>query len=341
MIGLHSIGGGSMRQVIQLFSGLVFLAISQAATAARPLSPPIEELMSSPELTRMVVAVASEKAESPRIRFDVSERLLGESPDELVLRTDEDIWADVKTGQVYVLGWTDQRKVRLLREGYELDPDGPSLVKIRGLQTKALFRDSPEIRFLFSSRDTSAADADSQEIDALLGQLQRDDPRSQDLVAGQLVLKISLAGQMNGTQVGKLREILQQPGLGTQNLNFLFQTALRLPEEKQVPWLAEEFRKNIIQHGTQYDLTSYVPGLVLTSARGLGQVGEPGDADLLGILLYANNPGVAEAALKSMDKLDPEAAVAASERAIERGWISDPTRRTLERFLSQKAAEAN
>lgn len=330
-----------MPKVLQLISGLVLLAVSQAATAARPLSPPIEELMSSPELNRVVVATASEKAESPRIKFTVSERLVGDSPDELVLRMDEETWADVKTGQVYVLGWTDQRKVRLLREGYELDPDGPTLVKIRGLETRALFVDSPEIRFLFSSRNMSVADAESQEVDALLKQLKRDDPRSQDLVAGQFVLKRSLAEQMNQAQVESLRDILKQPGLDTQNRNFLLQTALRLPEDKQAPWLAEEFRKNIIQHGTQYDLSSYVPGLVKTSATGLGQVGKAGDADLLAILLYANNPGVAEAALKSMDQLDPEAALAGANLAIERGWIHTTTRRNLERYVKQKASGTN
>ena len=93
-------------------------------------------------------------------------------------------------------------------------------------------------------------------------------------------------------------------------------------------------RKIIIEHGTQYDLRSFVPALVRTAARGLQQTGAPSDIGLLSNLLYSNNPGVAIAALETMDHIDPGATVVKAEQAMERGWIHSETRRELLR-LSQ------
>ena len=108
----------------------------------------------------------------------------------------------------------------------------------------------------------------------------------------------------------------------------------------QAQTLAEVFRKIIIEHGTQYDLRSFVPALVRTAARGLQQTGEPSDIDLLSILLYSNNPGVSLAAVDAMIQIDPGATVAKAEQAVERGWIDGDTRRALVRFLSRAQAPA-
>jgi len=311
----------------------------QSAHAARPLGPPIEELQSSSELIRIAVMVTSEKEESPRIRFTISERYSGESPDELVLRMDENTFADVSVGQSYVIAWTDQRKVRLLREGYEKDPDGPSIVKVRGLESKALFEDSPEIRFLFTPRESSSAEDPAREIDALLAQMLRNDFRSRDLVVGELFLKPELSQQMSRPQVERLKQVLQTPELSAQHRDYILQSALRLPEQLRSPWLAEEFRRVIILQGAHYDLNSYIPGLVKTSAKGLGQVGGQDDIELLSILLYANNPGVSKAALASMDHFDSQDTALKAEQAINRGWVSSQTRRALEKYLEQNPAK--
>lgn len=53
-----------MRKVLWPLFGLLILAMMQPALAARPLGPPVEELLSKPDLTRIAVAVASEKEET-------------------------------------------------------------------------------------------------------------------------------------------------------------------------------------------------------------------------------------------------------------------------------------
>ena len=110
---------------------------------------------------------------------------------------------------------------------------------------------------------------------------------------------------------------------------------MRLSPDLTSPWLAEQFRKIIIEQGTRYDLSSFVPGLVRTAARGLQQTGAPPDIDLLSILLYSNNPGVSIAALDAMNHIDPEAAIGKAEQAIERGWIHSETRYALVRYLER------
>jgi hypothetical protein len=144
---------------------------------------------------------------------------------------------------------------------------------------------------------------------------------------------------MNRPQAHRLKQVLQTPEFSAQHRDYLLQSALRLPEELRSPWLGEEYRRVIILHGTQYDLNSFVPGLVKNSAKGLGRVGEQSDIELLSMLLYANNPGVAKAALASMDQFDPQAAAAKAEQAVNRGWVHSQTRRALEKYLEQSPAK--
>jgi hypothetical protein len=139
---------------------------------------------------------------------------------------------------------------------------------------------------------------------------------------------------MNTSQADVLKSILQAQAIDPQHRDLILRTASRLPQDLTSPWLGEEFRKIIIEHGTQYDLSSFVPGLVRTAARGLQQAGEKTDIELLSTLLYSNNPGVSKAALAAMDHLDPGAAVVKAEQAIGRGWIHNETRFALERYLS-------
>lgn len=320
-----------MRKVTRLVYGFFLVLLMQPVFAARPLGPPVEELLRRPETAPVVAAIASDKADPPWIKFLVSERFSGESPDQLILRVDEDTFSNVKVGESYVLAWTELRLAPLLRDGYEQDPEGASIIKIRGLETKAIFQDSIDIRFLLTSREPSGDTG--PETDALLALMLSDDPNSEDLAAAQFLLKPKLTGNINSSQVEGFQKVLDRPALGAQNRNFLLQSALRMPADLSSPWLAEEYRKVIIFNGTQYDLLSHVPGLVMNSVRGLGVVGERQDIGLLNVLLYANHPGVAEAALKSMDKFDPEATRIAAERALDRGWIIKTTRLTLDRYL--------
>jgi hypothetical protein len=333
--------GTGMRKLVWPLFGLLLLAMTQSLNAAQRLGPPIEDLQSEPDRIQIVVAKAIKKPESPRIAFSISGRLSGESPDEVLLRTDEDTFADVVVGRSYVVAWSYMRRNRSIVEGWEEDPAGPFTVQLKGLGSSAVFEDSPEIRFLFAPGTLHQSGNSGKQIDALLGQLQREDFRSRGLVIAELWLRPDLTEAMNPKQVEALKVVIQKQALGPQHRDYLLRSTLRLPQDEISPWLAEELRKVIIEHGTQYDLRSFVPALVRTAARGLIQVGGRADIDLLSNLLYANNPGVAIAALNTMDHIDTGATVVKVEQAIERDWTQGETRQALVRYLKKARAQAS
>ena len=324
-----------MPKILWSLCGLLLLAMTQSALAAKRLGPPIEDLQSEPDRIRIVIAVANKKSKAASILFSISDRLSGESPDEVLLRTDEETYAEVEVGRSYVVAWSYLRRNRRLPTGWEKDPDGPFTVQLMGLGVTALFEDTPDTRLLFAPGAMDESGNSSEQIDALLAQLQREDFRSRGLVISELYLRPDLTEQMDKSQGEKLQAVLQTQTLDPQHRDFLLRSALRLPQDLTSPWLGEEFRKIIIEHGTQYDLGSFIPGLVRTAARGLQQTGAPSDIDLLSILLYANNPGVSKAALATMNHIDPEATVVKAKQATERGWIHGETQRELNRYLGQ------
>lgn len=330
-----------MHKMIWPLFGLLMLAMTQSLYAAQRLGPPIEDLQSAPDRVQIVIAKAIKKPESPGIVFSVSERLSGESPDEVLLRTDEVTFADVVVGRSYVVAWSYMRRNRRIVGGWENDPAGPFTVQLKGLGSSAVFDDTPEIRFLFAPGTFDQSGNSGQQIDALLTQLQREDFRSRGLMIAELYLRPDLTEAMNPAHAEALKAVFQTQAMDPQHRDFLFRSALRLPQNLTSPWLAEELRKTIIENGTQYDLASFVPALVRTAARGLSQVGERADIDLLSILLYANNPGVAIAALDTMDHIDTGATVVKAEQAIERDWTHGETRRALVRYLGKAKAQAS
>lgn len=320
---------------------LLWLAGLQVVLAASRLGPPVEQLLAHPERIRIVIAQAQEQPQEQAVcckgMFSVQQRLSGESPDELLLRTDAATFADLVPGRSYVVAWSYLRRNRREIGGWEVDPDGPATVEVLGLGSTALFEDTPQIRLLFSP---AANTAPTEQLDALLTQMQRQDFRSRGLVITELYLRPDLAGSMTVARGEVLQAVLQDQALDPQHQDFLLQTALRLPQDMTSPWLGEACRRIIIQHGTQYDLSSFVPGLVRTAATGLQQTGVRTDLELLGILLYSNNPGVAKAALAAMDHLDAAATAHKVQQALARDWLHSETRRALQRYFEQSGLQS-
>jgi len=324
-----------MHKTVRLINGLIFFSMMQSAIAARPLGPPIAELLRDPGHTRIVVATARVKSGSFRILFEIGQRLSGDSPDEVLLRTDEETSAEVDIGHSYVVAWSYLRKNPILRKVWEIDPDGPSIVEVRGLGSTALFEDTPEILFLFTPGKVNTPERKGKQLDALLAQMRYEDQRGRDLVSAELLLRPDLSEEMNQLRVEKLKTVLKDTTLLPQHRNFLLQSALRLPLKLRSPWLREEFRRNITRWGTEYDLGSSVPGLIKTSAQGLRQTGGPDDIELLSSLFYANNPGVAKAALETMQHIDPGETAVMVKQALDQNGIHNETRRALEAYLKQ------
>jgi hypothetical protein len=324
-----------MRKILLLPMAVLVIVATLPELSAKTLSPPIEDLLGAPERIRIVIAEAREKPDPDRIRFAVSERLSGEAPDEVVLRTDASTHAEVEVGKSYLVAFSYLRKERMFREGWEEDPEGPAIVKTMGLATSALFDATPGMKFLLSPGVVSDPDGAGRVTDALLEQIPLPDHRARGLAIEELFLRQDLTGGMDAAQAAKLKAALQTAELDPRHHDWLLQAASHVPPDLTTPWLGEEMRRIIIVNGTRYDPHTFIPTLVRTAAEGLKTAGNPADVELLSLLLYASNPGVAKAALATMEHLDEAAARRKAEQALARGWILDETRRVLERFLDR------
>ena len=69
---------------------------------------------------------------------------------------------------------------------------------------------------------------------------------------------------------------------------------------------------------------------------GLGSTGDAGDLPALRRLLAANAPGVAKAALETMDSLDAEKTLVLAREARLNPSLSPETRQALDRYISQR-----
>ena len=323
-----------MRIIVCLLSGILSIATLEPALAAKRLGPPIEDLQSTPDRIRIVVAEVKGKPGKGNIQFAISERLSGEAPDEVTLRTDGQSYMDVTVGESYVIAWTYMRRNRGVIGGWEEDPEGPSTVSVLGLGSTALFEGTPEMRYLFAPGAMTDPDGAERQIAALLTQMRREDYRSRGLVIAELYLRKDLTEKVSADQAKVLQEVLQSKGLDDQHRALLYETAVRIDPALTSPWLAETMRETIRQHGAEYDLSSFVPSLIIASAEGLQQQGNAGDIELLSTLLYANNPGVSKAALAAIDHFDREQAVALSQQALEKGGIHSETRHAITRYLA-------
>lgn len=327
-----------MQRVLLLPMAVLAIVATLPELMAKTLGPPIEDLVGAPERVRIVVAEAREKPGPEKITFAVGERLSGEAPDEVVLRTDAATHAEVVIGESYVVAFSYLRKERMFREGWEEDPEGPSIVKTMGLATTALFDATPTVKYMLSPGATTDPDGAGRLTDALLEQIAQPDKRARGLAIEELFLRKDLTGRMDATQAAKLKAALQTAELDPRHHDWLLQAALRVSPDLTAPWLGEELRRIIITNGTQYDPHTFIATLVRTAAEGLSTAGNPSDVELLSLLLYASHPGVAKGALAAMVHLDEAAARRKAEQALARGWILDETRRVLTRFLDEAGA---
>jgi hypothetical protein len=222
------------------------------------------------------------------------------------------------------------------REHKYLDPEGPKLLDVRGLGTPALFEATRELRFLFQTARAEEPPADRAVLDALLALMARPDPRGRSLVILEFYLRPQLQALITESDEKIVRDTIADDGLHTELKSFLLEAALKFPRPEKATWLAAAYRDVIASSGAQYDLATHVPALVKTAVKGLRVVGERADAPRLTPLLLSNAPGVATAALETMDSLDPEGTRVAVHRVLEESiWddsVNPEVRRVLESY---------
>ena len=152
-------------------------------------------------------------------------------------------------------------------------------------------------------------------------------------VAAELLLRPELQEIVAPQDVEVLRKRLRTLAPDPLSRDLLLRAASTVAEREGGAWLAEECRHVLASYGTELDLGSPVPALLVTAAKALGKTGSAKDLKLLEGHFYSNNPGVAKAALTAMDGFDPAATAKAVKKALEKGGLHTESRRAMERYL--------
>ncbi len=314
--------------------GVLALTMASNAGAAR-LGPPSEYLVKAPHL--VVIVEAREKLDDQRVVFERREVLLGEGiPEQMSVRVDEETFAVVTAGERYLLGYQILRQVARSRTLFEVDPEGPKAVQLPGMGD-ALLDDTPEMRRII----LSAAAAEGAEekattrelLDLVLTQVVRPQAYSVRFVAAELLLRPELQEIVTAKDVEVLRQRLRTLAPDPFSRDLLLRAASTVAEREGSAWLAEECRHVLASYGTELDLGSPVPALLVTAAKALGKTGTAKDLKLLEKYFFSNNPGVAKASLKAMDALDSVATLKAVRKALEGDGLHTESRRALEVYV--------
>ena len=320
-----------------LFMWTAILLLPVASQAARPLGPPIEELVSG--YNKVMAARAAERVDSGRVRFERVTPYYGDPADSIVLRTGEMEQPFIEMGQVYILGYTVVTNDTQFREVKFEDPDGPKIVNIRGVDVLAVFVDSKPLRYLFEQTQDRDKGSVRAALDAVMAQIQINDERARSLVTLELMLRpdlVEIISPADGRIVGNL---ITTDAVPMETRDILLQVSEQFPAAARAEWLVEAQRAIVKSAPDELPLASPLPSYVRDAVRGLKTTGDASDLPELRRLLGSNAPGGAKAALDTMDGLDPEATLQLAREAFSDQSLLAETRRVLELYLRQNDTE--
>jgi len=306
-------------------------ALPMSGHAARPLGPPIAEFFRTEN--QIACAAVLEKSGGNKVEARVTDYLYGTDDETVTIMVDESVFADVRVGAEYVFVFSRLRKNRLVRDEWEVNPDGPSLVKVRGLDTPAIYENNAAITALLAPNRGTELSAVSETSMLLELAENENDTRARELAIFELYLRNDLQSAVSADNARRYATITA--GADPRLKNFLLQGARMFPQQRRTPWVKREYRNAIANYGIDLDLNSDVPLLVKNALLGLRHEGTPDDLELISKHLYSNAPGVAKAALSALDAIDPQQAMTHAQQAMQTDKIHLVTRRALTIYIEQ------
>ena len=316
-----------------LLPAVLFFTVS-GARAATELQAPVKMLMKGHNRVAVLEAIARD--DGSKVAFKVRQTFYGETGEEtgeeVTVRLDEATYGDVEPGKTYVVAFTNVRRNFRFRELREIDPEGFRVVGILG-GGPALLDDSPAVRLLFQAELAEEPPPPAERVAAAFATLSSDDQRTRAFGVLEISLRPEWIALMSDQQVAGLRRYLSDPGFGPDLRDRLLGIAEKLPAALKGPWLAEETRRTLREIEPQFDLTTFFPRLATTAIRMLGTEGGRADGSLVARFLEANNPGVVEAALEALDRLDPGLARSRAKVILKRDDLHAESRRLLTEYL--------
>lgn len=314
------------------------LTLAAAAAIAVPRLTAPTKFLDSDARYRCAVVKVVELTDEGRFRLEVVERLRGETPDDLaVYVVGGPEHALLEVGKSYIVGHTDKPARRSHR--WQVDPNGPRVLSVPAVG-QAVFEDSVPMRALVREHPEDAPLTGKARLEAVLSSLDSSDAQSLRFVAAELVLAPELRELVGDAELERLRRALASD-LEPMAHDYLLRAALPMVESWGGDWLAEDARSVISSHGSELDLASLIPSLLVTALRTLEQTGEKADAALARPHVASNNPGVGKAAFQAMVTLDRELAGKVVADLGDGAALHPDTRRFVHETASREALESD
>lgn len=322
------------RLIIALVIVLMPVYTATPGHAARSLGPPIAEFVNERNCTAEVVVVR--KLPGNKIAVRVNEYLNESDDAELALAVDGDIYKYVEIDESYLVVFSRLRKHAFYRDGWEENPKGPSLVKVRGLDEPAIYQASPALRVLLTPPQARAQPlTPDMETDLLLTVAETE---SDSLARSLAIFEMTLRGDLQQAISIDNAERFATLSMGAdiKSRTFLLRAAAQFPPERRNGWLEREWRRAAIEADTTLDLSSFEPLLVKISLEGLRDHGDAEDIELISKHLYGNNPGVAKAALEALHAIDPKQALSRVQALLSKNLdLHMTTRQAFNRYVNE------
>ncbi|MDX1385210.1 MAG: hypothetical protein R3190_16270 [Thermoanaerobaculia bacterium] len=313
---------------------LTALLAAGAAWPSKQLGPPSQFLLQ--QENKVAAVKALETTDDGLARFERLAALHGETAETLTVRMPAEVLERVEVGKSYVLGYTELLRDRRTHI-YGPDPRGPRILGIPAVG-EALLDDSPSMRALTTARAEGEELSDRARLDAVLAQLGREDVQARRFVLAELVLWPGLTDLVGEEDREVLARTVSEGNLEPMAHDYLLRAAKPKAKSWGSEWLAEDCRRLLTAYGTELDLLSPVPSLLVIALETLAVTGEPRDLDLAAQHVASNNPGVGRAAFKAMVALNPEEARERADGLLEGDDLHADTRRELLRYLEAGAA---
>ncbi|MEM7588222.1 MAG: hypothetical protein AAF560_32840, partial [Acidobacteriota bacterium] len=218
------------------------------------------------------------------------------------------------------------------RELREVDPGGYRVVMILA-GGPALLDDSAHVRLLFEAPKADPKPAPEELLQAALAAAGSDDARTRSFAILELSLRPEWLALMDADDAKLIQGYLASGELAPDSKNVLFELAAKLPAKLRDPWLAEEARHTLDALQPEFDLTTFVPRLAKTVLGILEEQGGEADSARVAPFLAANNPGVVEAALEALDRVDAKLARERAKAVLEQRDLHAESRRLLSEYL--------
>lgn len=330
----------------KLISLVVIMTFSIGMSyAAEPVKPPIEGSLK--ERFAIITAIPL-----PNGTFKIKESLWDPkkqftSKQDVEITNFSHLYSDIQAinkqqPNCHIFVVSKFRKHLLYREVIEDNPKGVEIQTLPAVGP-GIFSCNDDLIKIYSNIIDEKSDHEPQYLTTLLKLLESDDLQTRRLAAFELSMHRDWVRLADEKHTNSLRKQLNNQSIPDELTEMLIQAATGLPEDKYNNWFKAYLINNIKNNPSPYDLVTYTPLLVRSSVKTLYDLSLLTEDDWSSIepLLFSNAPGVAKAAIRTLEKLntdrlhkETEAIFAANDKVDK---LHTETQRVLKAFLQRSS----